>query len=182
MTLRPKLQRMLSSVDQVTEEFDRRMRSISELDLLARPDKNQWCIAEIIEHLNMVHAITFPRFFSILESAPLVGGERSVQIRYKMMDKIFVRAMSPGFPITLPVPPMFEPLISGTPKGVVLPRFRGLQSEFVRLIQEADDKQLAKLIVRSPANERIAFGFMAYLEGILLHEQYHWAQIVKRLG
>ncbi len=182
MTLRPVLQRLLNSVNQVSEEFERRVVPMSELDLLARPGENQWTIAEIIEHLNLVHSVTVPRFFSALEVAPAVGGERSLEMKYRVKDKIFIRAMSPGFPLKLPVPPVFEPTVTGAPKGIVLPKFRGLQAELVRVIKESDAKQLAKLTILTPANERIHFSYMAYLEGTVMHEQYHWSQIVKRIG
>ena len=162
--MRPELQRLFDDLTATRAKI----AAVTETE---RPATNGWTVAQVMDHLGLVHDETLPRFEIALASAPLRRWPDPV--RTSLIERQVVKAMG-GSGLKIPVPKMFEPGFSGPEaKSACLQSIDAV----LDLIRRADEKALAGARVASPVNARLRLGFLPYLEGIVAHAGYHAGQI-----
>lgn len=166
--MRPELETLASDLLAVRA----RIASFPE-DRLSGKATNGWTNLQVLDHLALVQDAAVSKLTAALESAPTRTGEDPV--RFGLIDRTFVRVMSPRGLFRIPVPSMFEPTDPrAEAKALCLASFDAL----LAVVQEADGRALAPAKVSSPVSQKLRFGFMAYLEGLTRHARYHSGQLV----
>gem|GEM_PF-1987587 len=176
MPLRPQLQPLADELRTLRKEAEDNLRGLTDAQLLWSPEDGTWSIAQVLEHLNKVHELVIPKFEAALQGAPPATADVET-IRHGFFDRMFLKMMGPSAPGKIPVPPVFEPGNPTNPNRQVVGRFFSALDGVGKVIEKADRHQLKGLRVSSPVNERMKFGYAAYLEGIVVHARYHWGQI-----
>lgn len=173
MALRPQLQDIYERAEAILAKAER-LKSVPGERLFASPGGDVWSPAQVLDHLNKSNALCLPKFADALATAKPGGGD----VRYGLIDRALLKMMGPDAAIKVPVPPIFEP--DARPKAPV-PMFLKIQRELLEIIRKSDGFDLKGIRVTSPVSSRFRPGYMAYLEGLVLHEEYHWGQIEARL-
>ena len=162
--MRPELQRLFDDLSATRAKI----ALVKETDRVAT---NGWTVAQVMDHLGLVHDETLPRFEIALAGAPPRRGPDPV--RTSILERQIVKTMG-GDGFKIPVPKMFEPGFSGPEaKSACLQSIDAV----LDLIRRADERALAGVRVASPVNARLRLGFLPYLEGIVSHARYHAGQI-----
>jgi hypothetical protein len=176
MPLRPQLQSIRLRAD-ATRAKAEVLRRLTDGQLLWAPSRDRWPIAMILDHLNKVHELILPKFEDALRNAPPAGADRNKPVRYRFSDRILLRMMGPNSPVKVPVPQIFEPELKANPARTVVSAFFANHDSLASLIDKSDGRDVAKIRVSSPAMDRLKAGYLAYLDGTIAHETYHWGQI-----
>jgi hypothetical protein len=174
--LRPQLQTIADRQRLVIADAHKYLAPLSDTQLRWTPD-SRWSIVQIADHLVRTHAAMNPLFEKAIADAPMAGDERSEELRYPLMDRLMVKALSPGTKVKLKVPKIFEPEIPNGPASVVIQELQKQLEAFLVLLGKADEKQMKGIRVASPAGKGIRPTIIAYLDATVQHNRYHWAQI-----
>jgi hypothetical protein len=138
------------------------------------PGRDRWSAAMIADHLVKTTGAIQEKAQGELVSAGPANGEQLPG--FNLMERWFIRAMSPGAKMKVPVPPMFEPKPPADPKAAVAEFFR-VHDAFVRLVHLANEKEIAGIKITSPASSLAKFRLLPYLHALAQHERYHLEQV-----
>lgn len=184
MTLRPQLEAIKKRADITRELASRRLYRLSSDQLVWKASPKEWSIAQILNHLNLTHSKVIPNFEEALHTGTMAEHEREEVIHFSMVDRIFIRMVGPNPPFPSPVPSIFTPELTPDP-DLAVSEFFEYHDEIVDLLVRSDDFRLREVNVVSPVNSRLKPNFIAYMDSLVGHEQYHWGQVedvVARLG
>jgi hypothetical protein len=175
-TLRHQLETIANRHRAVIKVSHERLDGLSDAQLRWSPDEKTWSIVLIIDHLTKVLLSVSPVFMRSLLTAPPAGDEKQKELPYKFFDRQFVNLLSPGARFKLPVPKLYQPVVHNGPSLAVIQKFQEELDNFTVILEYADEKQLSGIKILSPAGN-LRPGLMAYLDGTVQHNRYHWLQI-----
>jgi hypothetical protein len=174
-SLSPYLHGFAVSIDQIKSEVETITVRLSDEQLHWSPDKNRWSIGQILDHLNKVADPLLPKLNEEIETARKNGITGSPPFKYSLIERFFIRILSPNPPFKIPVPPMFVPASPQELFGVV-PKFLGYQDSLREAVVNSEGLDLKKPRFASPANKRLSLCLGAWFESTIAHEQYHLLQ------
>jgi len=163
--VRPELQRLYDELTEVRI-------ALASVEDTSRRVSNGWTVAQVLDHLAKVHNKTVPVFREALAHTSSRNGDDPV--RYSFLDRQLVKMIGGKTSVKLPVPPMFEPAEAGPEAKLAC-----LSSidDLLAIIEDADKRVLAGVVVSSPVNARLRLGLLPYLDATVGHARYHQKQI-----
>lgn len=176
MPLRPKLEELHAATREIRAKA-KVLSKLSDAQLAWTPNSQTWPIAMVLDHLNKVHELTVPKFDAALATAAPAGADKDRPVKYGFFERVTLRMLGPNSPIPVPVPPIFEPERKANPSRTVVPTFFARHDTLAALIERSDAHDLKGLKASSPVSDKLKPGYLAYLEGTVQHEQYHWGQV-----
>jgi hypothetical protein len=175
-SLSPYLQGLAASVDRIKVEVETLTDGLSDEQLRWSPDQKRWSIGQVLDHLNKVAEPLLPRLDAAIETARRHGLTGSPPFKYSLLERFFIRILSPNPPFKFPVPPMFIPAEAQDLAGVG-PKFLEYQDSLKNAIVNSEGLDLKKPRIASAANSRLSLCLGAWLESTVAHEQYHLLQV-----
>lgn len=170
---------MNEQTERLRREFEEVVRRGKELAarvdderLTRRPAERSWSVAECLEHLNVSAEQYIGRIRTALDAAerkPARGKER-----LSLLGRIFVWFMEPPVRKRLPAPRGFRPA-KGVPitRDVLMQRYDELHAHLLRLLEESESFDRARLKVASPASERFRLSVLDVFAILASHARRH---------
>ncbi len=150
----------------------------ADTDLLAaRPDPETWSVLQCIDHLNTAGWLLVRSMEDAIHRGQDEGPYGEPPFEYGFMSRWFVRTMKPSSGWAFEAPSVFEPEASGTLyPGEATEEFLALQDRFSECVVDAQDLDLRRLRLPSPAIPLLRISLGAWFEATLAHEQRHLDQ------
>ncbi len=148
---------------------------LSEAQFTWRPEPDSWSIQECLAHLVMVGQRELPLIERAIEDARSRGVTGTGPFRYGWLDRMIVRQTEPPARRRFSAPRRFQPL-HGQPVTAILPTFLHVQSQFIRLVQQAEGLDLARVKVPTLINRFLKLSLGMILAQQAAHERRHLAQ------
>lgn len=148
---------------------------LSEPQFTWRPQPHDWSIQECLGHLTMVgqHEI------KLIESAIQAGRTRGLTgagpFHYAWIDRTILRMTEPPVSRRVSAPRRFRP-VHGQPVTAILPTFLHVQREFVRLVDQSEGLDLARVKVPTPISRFLKLSLGTMLAQQAAHERRHLEQ------
>jgi hypothetical protein len=174
-SLPPYLQGMADSIDRIKLEVETLTAGLSDEQLRWSPDNRRWSIGQILDHLNKVASPLIPKLDEAIDRVRKNGLTGSPPFKYNLLERFFIRILSPNPPFKVPVPPMFIPAVPQDISGAVT-KFLEYQDSLKAAIVHSEGVDLKKPRIASPANAKLSLCLGAWLESTVGHEQYHLLQ------
>ena len=172
VVLTAELQKLRDTAAEMLEKSEA-LTSLTLGQLNWSPGKGVWSIGQVVDHLNKSNGPTNPNLAEAVRTATV---RSDGPFRYKLLERLFIRMLSPNPPFKVPVPPPFIPDSAAITSDAVT-RFQEIQTELTHVIESANGLDLTKPRIASAANSRIKMCLGAWFHATLAHEQYHWLQI-----
>ncbi len=176
-TLIPQLQILSDQISELVTKSTELKATINHEQALWSPDKSRWCILECIEHLNIVGELSLPRIRRSIDKLHAKYMHSSGPFNYNFIERYFIKFLSPNTPMSMPVPPPYNPKIASADPDKIWVRFFTLQKDLEKCIQDANGFNLKKVSFSSPISPITRFTLGAWIEGLVAHERYHWGQV-----
>jgi hypothetical protein len=159
-----------------TDEVSRFLEGLSPDQLLWSPGREEWSVAQVLDHLLRVGGPLLPKLRDALGQLP-PAGPNPAPFRFRLMERWLIGALSPGARFKSPVPPVYIPSSDRAHLADAVERFETLQRDLHRLIQDADGRDLNTVRVASPASRFMRLSVAAWLTATVTHEEYHLPQL-----
>jgi hypothetical protein len=167
------LDRMLELANDARATAEATLRGMSEDQLRFSPGGGRWSAAMIADHITRSNAHYLPQFDAALASAP--KSDRPLP-NHSFFEALFIRGLSPGSKMRLPVPPGLEPEPPADPKAAVAGFFAS-HDALTDAIRRSRGLDIGNLRVKSAVGDAIKFRIPAALEALIQHERYHLEQV-----
>lgn len=172
----PTLQRVHEAFAEIQREAEAMAGTLTPTQWNWSPAPDKWSLAQILDHLNKTGYLVLPRFETALESLRAQNLRSDGAFRYGLIDRWFLRILSPNPPLKVPVPAIFVPNADPAALTDAPPTFLALQDKLQQFVAAANGFDLGRVKVPSPVSPLVRLSLGAYLEGTAGHEQYHWLQ------
>ena len=173
----PQLQILSDQITDLDNKAKSLQSSLNNENALWSPVKNRWSILECVEHLCIVGERALPRMRRSIEKLHHQDARSSGPFTYNVVERFFIRCLSPNTPISMPVPPPYNPKEAAADPDRIWVRFFTLQKDLQECLQNANGFNLKKVSFSSPVSPITRFTLGAWMEGMVAHERYHWGQV-----
>ncbi len=173
----PQLQILSDQISELVTKSTELKAAINHEQAQWSPDKNRWSILECVEHLNIVGELALPSIRNCIDKLHTKDIRSSGPFTYNFVERYFIKFVSPNTPMSMPVPPPYNPKIASADPDKIWERFFDLQKNLQKCIQDANGFNLKKVSFSSPISPITRFSLGAWMEGLVAHERYHWGQI-----
>jgi len=144
---------------------------LSELQFQWRPAPEKWSIGECLDHLNMAWGM-LPRFDRRIAQGREKGLSGTGPFRAGLLAGFYIRSIEPPVRLRLPSPKLYRPRLDLRLEEV-LPRFRELQEELQRRVEESRGLDLARLRLSSPVTRRFKMSLAEWFAFLAAHQRRH---------
>ena len=175
--LRTDVRRMSDQTDALREDAAAIFAVTTSEQWTWSPDANTWSMALVVEHLNTVLRLSLPPLKGAVERLRAEGGRSDAIPKYSLLERLFIRVVSPNPPFKSPVPPIFLPQKPADPSGVTGPMFIADLEQLATIVRAADGLDLRRIKVASPASDKMRLTLGTWLEATVMHNAYHWEQV-----
>jgi len=166
---------LLFEINQITEKFKNEFSTCDTEQLLYKPSRDKWSIAENIQHLIALNSSYFPIFSHILAGTYQPPWSGNFSFIYKLLGSTILKSVNEDrrkkiktFPLWLPDK---KPLTDD-----ILVRFESHQQELIAWIEKLAPFLRKQTVINSPANRIISYTLDDALEIIIMHEKRHFNQ------
>jgi hypothetical protein len=171
----PELQRYCDQIGEIEREVERLTGGLTDAQMQWSPAPDRWSLVQLFDHLNRVGGPLLPKMQEAIRQGKAQGWHSEGPFRYNWMERLFIRMLSPGATMKVPVPPLFVPAESPVPES--LPKFMALQEALRACIGEANGLNLTRMKITSPASRLVRLCLGAWFAATVAHEQYHLLQM-----
>ena len=140
-----------------------------------RPAPASWSIEECLAHLVMVGQCEVGFIEDAIRKGQARGLSGTGPYDYGAIDRYIVSMTEPPVRDPLPTPRRFVPL-HGQPLTAILPTFEHIQSQFLRLIDQAEGLDLARVKVATPISRWLKMSLGMMFAQVAAHERRHLEQ------
>ena len=151
---------------------ERMLRDLSDDEVRRRPAPERWSLGEHLEHL----ALTAETYVDALHAAVEHGRARGLvgtsPCRRGPIGSLAVRAMEPPVRLRLRAPRIVRPRFDRS-RDEVADRFGTAHDAFVAFLEQADDVDLGRVMVRSPLAPLLRFRALQACELVVAHVERH---------
>ncbi len=176
-TLIPQLELLSQQINEIEKKANDLQSRLNQDQALWSPDKNHWSILECMEHLCIVGELILPRMRQSISKIKQRSLESAGPFKYNIVERFFIRCLSPNTPVSMPVPPPYNPREAAANPDKIWERFFALQINLHECIEDANGYNLKRSSFSSPVSPLTRFTLGAWMEGTVAHERYHWGQI-----
>lgn len=173
--LSARAQTYLAEFESVEREARELVGALNDDQFNWRPAADRWSVGECLEHLNVAGYLLLPKLRDAIEEGRLAGRVASGSMRYRMLERAFIRMMSPESRMRFKTPPMYSPQVR-TKIDLTVPRFLDLQRSFRLEVERSDGLDLRQIRVVSPVTRYLTMGIGAWFDATIAHERRHLAQ------
>jgi hypothetical protein len=177
-TLHPHLQNFRRQHEEVGEQYRQLLEGMTPEQFNFCPAPGRWTIGQNIEHLSLEGEEQVVIIERILERGRAQGVYGEGPFRYSRWGNGYIRFLEPPYRIKIPTLPRY----TAAPRlelDAVAPRFFAIKQQVLRLIDEANGLDLARLTAPLPYlkgwNPSLALG--QWFPYIAVHERRHLWQI-----
>jgi len=168
---------LVDDTKQMMKTVEREFASLSEEEILMKPDKNSWSIGECLEHLNLFADYYHPAIRKAMDKRG--PGAASEEFKSGVVGNFFAKSMLPKKKgLKMGAPSDKNPAKTGVP-GNVIKRFLNHQKELLSLLGSARKHDLNKIKVPISVSRMIKFKLGDVLRIVIYHNQRHIVQAVK---
>jgi len=173
-----KIESLVFEINQNTDKFKLEFIGCSTEQLLYKPSKDIWSIAENIQHLIEVNTSYFPIFSKILSCKYLPPWSGKFSFIYKLLGNVILKSVSDDrrkkiktFPLWVPDK---KPLTDD-----ILNKFETHQAELVEWVNKLAPYLGKQTVINSPANRIISYTLDDAFKIIIMHEKRHLNQAIE---
>jgi hypothetical protein len=173
--MHPQLEVIAAELRGAEERLQRLTESVAHDRWTLRPHRGRWSVAECVDHLNRTSEAYLPQLRRVIREAggSQVDAGRDRRFRRDPMGWLLSVTMPP--PVRLmrikTVAPL-EPSALLPPRELVA-RFRELQEEQIRCLEEADGLPLDQLQILSPFDARVRYNLYSCFVILPRHQHRH---------
>jgi hypothetical protein len=159
----------------IAEQAKTLTSGLNEAQFNWRPGPREWSIEECLGHLTMVGQTEIKLLDSAVHSARSKGINGKGPFRYGFLDRVILRQTEPPVRRKFSAPRRFQ-AVHGQPVTAILPTFLHLQSQFVRLVEQSEGLDLARVKVATPITRLLRLSLGITLAQQAAHERRHLEQ------
>lgn len=159
-------------IEAVNKDARALLAGLSEAQVNWRPTPAHWSIAECLDHLTVTNRELMKPIEAAIEDARAKGLTGLGPFRYGIIGNMIVRSMEPPAKLKFKAPKIFKPRPDQSLE-VVARDFFAMQDELLRLINEANGINLARVKVTSPVTKLIKLSLGQSFGLIITHNRRH---------
>ncbi len=148
------------------------LAGLSEAQVNWRPTAAHWSIAECLDHLTVTNRELMSPIEAAIEEARSKGLTGRGPFRYGIIGNMIVRSMEPPAKLKFKAPKIFKPRPDQSLEAVARDFF-AMQDELLRLVNEANGINLARVKINSPVTKLIKLSLGQSFGLIASHERRH---------
>ena len=173
--LAPELDLFRRQFEQLADEADELVQSLTDEQFNWSPVPGRWSIAQCVEHLNVTARMYLPKLDEGIADAIRRGLYGEGPFRYNWFGRMFVRSQEPTTKMKYKAAKAFLPAPS-RPKQETLAAFRAYQVQFIDRLRQANGLDLARARVKSPAINLLRMPLGSGFALMVAHERRHLLQ------
>jgi len=159
----------------IREQAAELTRGLNEAQFNWRPGAANWSVEECLAHLIMVGQVEIGFIEEAIRKGEARGLKGTGPFIYGSIDRYIVSLTEPPVREPMPTPRRFIPL-HGQPVTAILPTFDHVQSQFLRLLDQAEGLDLARVKVVTPISRWLKMSLGMMFAQIAAHERRHLEQ------
>ncbi len=171
----PELEEDRSQFQSIAEQAKTLTSGLTEAQFNWRPGPQAWSIEECLGHLTMVGQTQVKLIDSAIHNAKAKGITGKGPFRYGFLDRTILRQTEPPVRRKFSAPRRFQ-AVHGQPVTAILPTFLHLQSQFIRLVEQSEGLDLARVKVATPISRLLKMSLGIMLAQQAAHERRHLEQ------
>jgi hypothetical protein len=175
LPLTPELEAFQAEFDAIAADAEALLAQLTDTQFFWSPSPDVWSVAQCLEHLNATARSYLPMLDTAIATAKQWGVYGTGPFHYGWLARLIVRGTEPPPRRHLKAPQIFQPggHESQRKRTDVEAGFRGYQVQFVDRLRQANNVDLAKAKVRSPASKWIRFPLGIGFALMAAHERRH---------
>jgi len=162
-------------IDAHTKQVEDEFGALTQDQLNWKLSFNEWSIAEVLEHLNLVNASYEKVLTDAANGTSDMGFTAKIGFVVNFLGKMIYDSVEPTRAKKMKTFPMWEPVQSDVPKNVIAD-FKKQQEAIKKLISYNRTLLEKDIVVASPANRYIVCKLRKAVEIIVSHEERHLKQ------
>lgn len=169
----PQLDDLARQLDEATARARHLSAGTAAAAFSIRPSPNAWSAAECLAHLNTTTAAYLPLLDAALASAPAARASAS-EPRYKtgFIGGLLAWTLEPPYRMKTKTAARFVPGPAHNP-ATVLDEFIAGQQALKQRLAACEGRDLNRIRLRSPFNDKISYNVYAALKTLCAHERRH---------
>lgn len=164
----------ISDTELIINELNK-FTSYSDEQLNWKPAYDSWSITECVSHLLVTNKLYFDEFGEQFSKKQIKTDCTKTVVKHKLISKFIIKSVDPANRKKVKTFPVFMPSSSRQDK-TILQKFIHLQNDFINLVSSAENVNLNKYVMSSPASKIIKENFCDVLEIVRLHDRRHMNQ------
>lgn len=166
------LQDYRQQIEAISADARDLLAGLSEAEVNWRPTQAHWSIAECLDHLTVTNRELMERIEGAMSDARSRGLTGRGPFRYGLIGNMIVRSMEPPAKMKFKAPTIFKPRPEQSLEAVARDFF-AVQDELLRLINDANGLNLARIKVASPVTKLIKLSLGQSFGLIATHNRRH---------
>ena len=118
------------------------LRELSDVQLVWKPTPKVWSISQVLQHLYLGEKVVLPEFRKAIDQLIFDIAVASGPFKYSLMERMFIKIVSPNPPFKVPVPESMIPIAQADFVSDTLEPFLALQLECRQLYLDANGTDL----------------------------------------
>jgi hypothetical protein len=169
---------VLAEAAVVADEIARRFGPLSAVQVNWKPARDEWSIAQCLDHLVVSERPFVPIFEEIQAGRRRVRLRERVPLLPRLFGTLLINALRPDTGRKMRARPAFLPSGSDLPAGIVS-TFLEQQERLRRLMTASRALDLDGIVVTSPVVGLITYSLMDAYRIVVVHEQHHLVQAMR---
>jgi len=180
LTIHQLKDKFISDTESVIRDFGK-FKSLSDIQINWKPNKQTWSIAECIDHLAITNKLYLAEFEKQFSKEQIKTDCLVTKAKHRLVSKFIIKSVNPDNIKKVKTFPVFMPSMSKYRKDV-FDYFFEIQNNLINLVSSAKDLDLNKYVMSSPAAKIIKENYCDVLEIIRLHDRRHFNQAQKLIN
>ena len=169
------LEEYRSQFQRIAEQAKTLTTGLNETQFNWRPGPGEWSIEECLGHLTMVGQNEIKLLERAIRDAKVKGISGQGPFRYGLLARTILRQTEPPVRRKFAAPRRFQ-AVHGQPLTAILPTFLHLQSQFIRMVEQSEGLDLARVKVATPISPLLKLSLGITLAQQAAHERRHLEQ------
>lgn len=171
----PELEEYRSQFQSIAGQATALTSGLTEAQFNWRPGPQAWSIEECLGHLTIVGQTGIKLLENAIQNAKAKGINGKGPFRYGFLDGTVLRLTEPPVQRKFSAPRRFQ-AVHGQPLTAILPTFLHLQRQFIRLVEQSEGLDLARVKVATPITRLLKLSLGIMLAQQAAHERRHLEQ------
>jgi hypothetical protein len=173
-----KMMLWISEIEHNTNRFKEEFSACSEEQLLYKPSKDSWSIAENIQHVIEVNRSYFPIFSQLLTRSYRPSWSSRFTFINNLFGRLILKSVNEDRKKKIKTFPLWIPNKLAAVENI-LSEFESHQKELISWIHKLEPYIGVNTIINSPANKLISYTLDDAIDIIAMHEKRHLNQAIE---
>lgn len=174
-------EKLIERLCEVTSDIKNSFGGFSAEQLNWKPTRDQWSVAQCIEHLIATNESYFPKIKEAVEGDLKPNLWSRVPFWSGFVGYMIKRSVAPENTKKMKTFPVFEPSQSVVSDSIV-EDFAQCQDKLSSLIRQTDHLDRSRITIVSPVSEKAPLKLATALEILVIHERRHYNQAQRVTG